>query len=190
MKQKRLIHRDIVSQRKNNLAHRASAHLLFSEDLINGALEEAHEADGLFSFFFKKKREEKILITSFVSQYLHLLCLEMHSDSESRSRVSFIFKVNSKETWIHGCLKDKRAHKTSKPKIIILNQWFLTFLLLWPFHIVFHVVIAPNHKVTWFILHNCNFVTLMSHNLNISVYSWSQVTSVKGLFNFLSGQDL
>lgn len=43
--------------KKNNLAHRTSAHLLFSEYLINGALEEAQEAYVVFSFFKKGKRK-------------------------------------------------------------------------------------------------------------------------------------
>jgi hypothetical protein len=44
---------------------------------------------------------------------------------------------------------------------------FLAFLMLWPFNTVPHVVVTPNHDIIWLLLHNCNFSTIMNHNINI-----------------------
>ena len=44
-----------------------------------------------------------------------------------------------------------------------LDQWLSTFLMLWPFDTVPHVVLTPNHKVV-LLLHGCNFA---SCNVNI-----------------------
>ena len=47
-----------------------------------------------------------------------------------------------------------------------LAQWSLTFTMLWPFNTV-HGVMTPNHKIISLLLHNCNFVTVINHNVNI-----------------------
>jgi hypothetical protein len=39
--------------------------------------------------------------------------------------------------------------------------------MLWPFNTVPQVVVILNHTVISFLLHNCNFVTVMDHNVNI-----------------------
>ena len=48
-----------------------------------------------------------------------------------------------------------------------LVQWFSTFLMLRPFNAAPHVVVTPNHKIIALMLHNCNFATVMNHNVNI-----------------------
>jgi len=54
-----------------------------------------------------------------------------------------------------------------------LDQWFPTFLMLWP---VPHVALTPKHNVISLLLHNCNFATVMNCNINI----WGEVLP-KGL---------
>ena len=39
----------------------------------------------------------------------------------------------------------------------------------------------------WLLLHNCNFATLMNHNVNICVFWWSQAIPVKRLFRYPKG---
>ena len=46
---------------------------------------------------------------------------------------------------------------------IVLDQWFSTFLILRPFNTAPHVVVTPTHKIFLFLLHNCNFATVMNH---------------------------
>lgn len=48
-----------------------------------------------------------------------------------------------------------------------LDQWISAILMLQPFDTVSHVVMNANHTII-FLLHNCNFATLMNHNANIS----------------------
>jgi hypothetical protein len=47
-----------------------------------------------------------------------------------------------------------------------LEQWVLTFQMLWPFNTVPHVMVTPKHKVTSLLLHNCNFAAVMSRKVN------------------------
>jgi hypothetical protein len=47
------------------------------------------------------------------------------------------------------------------------SRAFLTFLMLWLFNTVLHVVLTPSIKLLFFLLHNCNFVTVTNHNVNI-----------------------
>jgi len=56
-----------------------------------------------------------------------------------------------------------------KPLIsdIKLEPWFSNFLMLWPFNTVPYVVVNPTIKLSLLLLHNCNFSTVMNHNLNI-----------------------
>jgi hypothetical protein len=52
-----------------------------------------------------------------------------------------------------------------------LNQWFSTFLKLWSFNTVLHVVVTSNHKkVFLLLLHNYIFATAMNYNININVF--------------------
>jgi hypothetical protein len=46
-----------------------------------------------------------------------------------------------------------------------LEQWFSTFLKLQPLNTVPHGVVTPDHLFS-LLLHNCNFVTVMDHNVN------------------------
>jgi hypothetical protein len=46
-----------------------------------------------------------------------------------------------------------------------------TFLMLQPFNTVSYVVTPPNHKLFSLLLCNCNFYTIINHNVNISVVS-------------------
>jgi hypothetical protein len=51
-----------------------------------------------------------------------------------------------------------------------LKQWFSAFLMLRPFNIAPHAVVTPPPPtITVFslLLHDCNFATVMNHNVNI-----------------------
>jgi hypothetical protein len=50
-----------------------------------------------------------------------------------------------------------------------LEQWFSTFLVLQLFNTVPHAVVTlPTHrKIILLLLHNCNFASVMNHNVNI-----------------------
>ena len=39
--------------------------------------------------------------------------------------------------------------------------------MLRPFNRVSHVVVTPNYKIILWLLHNCNVVTVINHNVNI-----------------------
>ena len=56
------------------------------------------------------------------------------------------------------------AEEGSMTHSVSLEQWFTTFLTLRPLNTVPHVVVAPNHKLVYLLLH---FATVMNHNLNI-----------------------
>jgi hypothetical protein len=63
----------------------------------------------------------------------------------------------------------------------LLQQWFLTFLMLWPFNTVPHVVVTcPTIQLSLLLLYNCNFATVWNHNLNIWYAGWPYVTLGKG----------
>lgn len=49
-----------------------------------------------------------------------------------------------------------------------LEQWFSTFLMQWPFNTVPHICSDPN--VGSLLLSNCDFVTIMNHNVNICAF--------------------
>lgn len=50
----------------------------------------------------------------------------------------------------------------------VLEHWFSTFLmLLQSCNTVFHVGVAPNHEINLLPFHNCNFATVVNHNVNI-----------------------
>ena len=48
-----------------------------------------------------------------------------------------------------------------------LDLWVSTFLILQLLNTVSHVVVNPNHKIISLLLHNCNFATVVNHNVNI-----------------------
>ena len=50
---------------------------------------------------------------------------------------------------------------------IHLSQWLSTFLTLGSFNTVPHVEVTNNQKIISLLFHNCNFVTVMNHNINI-----------------------
>ena len=43
--------------------------------------------------------------------------------------------------------------------------------MLKPFNTDLHVVLTPNQKILSWLLPNCNFATLMDHNVNICVFN-------------------
>lgn len=61
-----------------------------------------------------------------------------------------------------------------------LQQWFSTFLTLGPFTTTPHAVVTPKHKIILLLLRNCNFATVVNHNVNICVFWWPWMTPVKG----------
>ena len=73
---------------------------------------------------------------------------------------------------------------------ILLGLWLSSFLVLWPFNTVPHVVVTPTIKLFSLLLHNCNFATVMNNNANICVFWWSQVTPVRGSFDLQRGHRL
>jgi hypothetical protein len=54
-----------------------------------------------------------------------------------------------------------------------LNQWFSTFQIPRPLNTVSkpiippHVVVTPNHKIIFSLLHDHNFAAVMNYNVNI-----------------------
>jgi hypothetical protein len=51
-----------------------------------------------------------------------------------------------------------------------VHHWFSIFLMLWPFNTVPLLCCGdppPKHKIISLLLHNCNFVAVMNHNINI-----------------------
>lgn len=61
-----------------------------------------------------------------------------------------------------GCMGSLRARR----------QWFSTFLKLWPFNAVPHVMLIPRLKTLSLWLLNCNLATVSRHNVNIYVFWW------------------
>jgi hypothetical protein len=55
----------------------------------------------------------------------------------------------------------------------LMEQWLSTSLVLQPFTLVPHVVVAPNITLFLLLLHYCNFATVRNHNINICVFQWS-----------------
>lgn len=49
--------------------------------------------------------------------------------------------------------------------------WFSTFLMMQPFNTVPYSVVTPNHKIDLLLLRNCNFSTVMNHNVNRWCYN-------------------
>ena len=50
-------------------------------------------------------------------------------------------------------------------KFQLVIQWTSTFLMLRPFNS--SSVVTPKHKIISLLLHNSNFTTIMTHNVNI-----------------------
>lgn len=50
---------------------------------------------------------------------------------------------------------------------MVLEQGFSTFLMLQPSNTVSHVVVTTDYKFISLLLHNCNFASVMNHNVNI-----------------------
>jgi hypothetical protein len=71
--------------------------------------------------------------------------------------------------------------------MVSLEQWFSIYLILWPFNTLPHVSGTLNHKIISPLLHNCNFTTVMNHNVSIHVLWWSCVFLVKGSFSSQRG---
>lgn len=63
-------------------------------------------------------------------------------------------KVGTLKVWVNS--------SSLSPK-----QWFSTFPMPHLFKTVPHVVVTSNHEIISLLLHNCNFTTLMNHNVNI-----------------------
>ena len=50
---------------------------------------------------------------------------------------------------------------------ILLGKWFPTFLMLWLLNTVPSVVVTPSPKIILLVLHNCNFATFRTVNVNV-----------------------
>ena len=50
-----------------------------------------------------------------------------------------------------------------------------------PLNTVLHVALTPSIQEFPLLLHNCNFATVMNHNVDIYVFQWSWAISVKQL---------
>ena len=69
-----------------------------------------------------------------------------------------------------------------KDRFLLSSSFQFAFLMLWPFTILPYDVLIPKHKIILLLLHNCNFATVMNCNINLCIFSWSQLTLVNGLF--------
>ena len=49
---------------------------------------------------------------------------------------------------------------------MVIAQWFSTFLVLRLLTTLLHVVVTPNHKIISLLLRNCDFATVMNHNMS------------------------
>ena len=49
----------------------------------------------------------------------------------------------------------------------LLVQWFSTFLMSQVSNTVLQIEETPNHKIISLLLHNCNLLLLMNHNVNM-----------------------
>ena len=127
-----------------------------------------------------KRRTHKVAKTSHICSPKivtvglvdHLLSLEGGNGEGQGSLTwpsSHFFKpVVSKPALTAQCLSPGARRR--------LEQWFLTFLVLQAFNIVPHVVVnppPPTIKLFLLLLQNCNFATVMNHNVNICVFCWS-----------------
>ena len=61
----------------------------------------------------------------------------------------------------------KHEHKLYLQIMKTLHQWFSAFLIFWAFNTVSHIVVIPTTKLFLLVLHNCNFATVMNHNINV-----------------------
>jgi hypothetical protein len=61
-----------------------------------------------------------------------------------------------------------------------LDQWFSSFLMLWPLIEYSHVVMTPTYNIILLLLHNYNFASVTNCNVSIS-YVGCQRTTPKGL---------
>ena len=66
--------------------------------------------------------------------------------------------------------KGKPALEHHKSRNEIPLQWLPTFLMLQPFNTVPHGVVTSNHKTIPLLRHNCNFATIMNHNINVYAF--------------------
>jgi hypothetical protein len=64
------------------------------------------------------------------------------------------------------------ATETSRLRSEVLSLLSATTLNMVP-----HILVTPNHKVIF--MANCNFTTVMSHNVNICVFQWFSVMTKK-----------
>ena len=56
----------------------------------------------------------------------------------------------------------------------LLTQWPSSFLTLRPFNTISSCCVhLPTKRLFLLLLHNCNFATVMNHNVNICVFWWS-----------------
>ena len=56
--------------------------------------------------------------------------------------------------------------------------------MLQPFNTVPHVMVTDNPKIISLLLHNCNFATVMNHNVNFWYAGNLYVTPMKGLLTY------
>lgn len=84
----------------------------------------------------------------------------------------------------------KNSHSTSSPGYnsllplsfnCLLNQWFSIFLMLQPLNTTLRVVVTLNHKTISLLIHNCNFSTIMNHNVSDMQNIWYEIP-MKGSF--------
>jgi hypothetical protein len=88
--------------------------------------------------------------------------------------------------WVLGTEPGTSARATSALNHrAIQSRWFSTFLKLWPFHTVPHVVVTPNYKIIPLLSLNCNFATVMNPNVSICFLSFSFLFFSFLFFSFL-----
>ena len=66
---------------------------------------------------------------------------------------------------------DRSLKPVTGSPVVSLFETSVSLVLSLPnavtFNLVPHGVVTPNHKIILFLLHNCNFSTVMNHNVNI-----------------------
>ena len=68
-----------------------------------------------------------------------------------------------------------KCSKKSSSKAVVLNLLNAAI-----FNTVPHVVVTPNYKIILWLLHNCNVVTVINHNVNIW-YAGYLICDLKGV---------
>jgi hypothetical protein len=70
------------------------------------------------------------------------------------------------------------------------DNWFSTFLILWPFNIVPPVVVIPKHNIISLLLHSYNFATVINHNIKIWYTGYLIPDTIERILQITRGHDL